>query len=122
MGNSLARIISNQLYPLIKDKFFPVIDSNLETKEAKKIKKHLTQLFKDMQEAILPIGFEYELQPGSAIGSYADKINLLSFMISLRVKFEMWIDKGFPDYLKAKLSFQTRMGLTEWSTAVSVLV
>jgi hypothetical protein len=40
-----------------------------------------------MEEAILPISFEYELKPGSAIGSYADKINLLSFMISLRVKF-----------------------------------
>lgn len=48
MGNSLAKIISNQLYPVIKDKFFPVIDNNLESKEAKKIKKHLTQLFKDM--------------------------------------------------------------------------
>lgn len=75
-----------------------------------------------MREAILPIQFEYEVKPGTAIGDYADKINFLSFMISLRVKFEMWIDKGFPDYLKAKISFQTRVGLAEWSTAVSVLV
>lgn len=43
-------------------------------------------------------------------------------MISLRVQFEMWVDKGFPDYLKAKISFQTRVGLAEWSTALSVLV
>ena len=70
----------------------------------------------------MPIGFEYELKPGAAIGPYADKINFFSFMISLRVKFDMWVDKGFPDYLKAKLSFQTKVGMTEWSTAVSVLV
>ena len=57
MGNSLARIISTQLYPLIKDKFFPAIDKNLEAKEAKKLKKHLSQLFKDMEEAVLPVAF-----------------------------------------------------------------
>jgi hypothetical protein len=59
MGNSLSRIISNQLYPLIKQKIFPSIDSNLEYQEAKKLKKHLTQLFQDMKDAILPIKFEY---------------------------------------------------------------
>ncbi len=59
MGNSIAKIISNQLYPLIRDKFYPVIEHNIETKEAKKLKKHLTQLFSDMTEAVLPINFEY---------------------------------------------------------------
>lgn len=49
MGNSLARIISNQLYPLIKEKMFPAIDNNLEHSEAKKLKKHLSQLFQDMR-------------------------------------------------------------------------
>lgn len=82
----------------------------------------MTQLFEDMREAILPIKFAFNLKPGSAIGDYKDKINLLSFLVGLRVEFEMWVDKGFPDYLKARLSFQTRVGMTEWSTALSVLV
>jgi hypothetical protein len=34
----------------------------------------------------------------------------------------MWIDKGFPDYLKARISLQTKVGPAEWSTAVSALV
>lgn len=41
MGNSIARVISNQLYPLIKSHVFPLIDKNLVTKEAKIIKNHL---------------------------------------------------------------------------------
>ena len=75
-----------------------------------------------MEDAILPINFEYNLKPGSAIGDYADKINFFSFLVALRVKFEMWVDKGFPDYLKAKISLQTRVGMAEWSTALSALV
>ena len=122
MGNSLAHTISSQLYPVIQKNAFPVIDKNLERKEAKKLKKHLTQLFQNMREAILPLEFQFDLKPGTAIGDYKDKINLLSFLVSLRVKFEMWIDKGFPDYLKARLSFQTRVGMTEWSTAISILI
>ena len=57
MGNSLASTISQQLYPLIKKNGFPVIDKNLEKKEAIKLKKHITQLFQDMSQAILPIEF-----------------------------------------------------------------
>ena len=49
MGNSLASTISNKLYPLIQKNAFPVIDKNLEHKEAKKLKKHLTQLFQNMR-------------------------------------------------------------------------
>lgn len=70
----------------------------------------------------MPIDFEFELKPGSAIGGYAEKISFFSFMISLRVRFEMWVGKDFSDYLKANISFQTKVGLTEWSTAVSVLI
>lgn len=48
MGNSIASTISTKLYPRIKSTVFPVIDSNLESSEAKRLKKHLTQLFKEM--------------------------------------------------------------------------
>lgn len=34
----------------------------------------------------------------------------------------MWVEKGFPNYLKAKLVFETKVGMTDWSTAFSVLV
>jgi hypothetical protein len=87
MGNSLASIISTKLYPQLKKNVFPLLEENIEHGEAKAIKKHLTQLFRDMHEAILPLSFEYKLKPGSAIGEYAEKINIFSFLISLRVTF-----------------------------------
>lgn len=57
MGNSIARVISNQLYPLIKSHVYPMLDKNLVAKEAKIIKNHLESLFIDMSDAILPIHF-----------------------------------------------------------------
>lgn len=72
---------------MIKSTIFPIIDKNLVRKEAKILKKHLTEMFSDMEDAILPINFEYDLKPGSAIGDYADKINFFSFMVALRIKF-----------------------------------
>jgi hypothetical protein len=75
-----------------------------------------------MQEAILPLSFEFNVKPGSAIGDYAEKINIFSFLVALRVRFVMWVDKGFPSYLKAKLIFETKVGVTDWSTALSVLI
>ena len=32
MGNSIARIISTKLYPMIKNTIFPIIDNNLVAK------------------------------------------------------------------------------------------
>jgi len=42
MGKSIAKIISTEMFPLVKNDIFPTIDNNLAKNEANKLKSYLT--------------------------------------------------------------------------------